>query len=226
MNSYQNIIDDFTERLQKILKNQVLLILVIGSSSSPKVIKNWSDIDVIIVLKKYSFSTLEKIKKLSNFYNVKIGATIYTKEEFLDLNIDPKTYYHLYLLKNNKIKLQFISKDIYLPSVSFNDIESVYHPYLLWRIHILKRQFLYDTLDKERMKNLYKMLYFIMKAVLILDHEFPRNYEETFSLFATKYNFEYFDYEKFIEYYLCDDLRYTSVVEYAKKFLLYIIERY
>lgn len=226
MNSYQKIIDEYVEDIKEKLENQLELLLVIGSSSSPKVIPKWSDIDVVLVINNYTFEIIEKIKLLSNSYDVKIGTTIYTKKEFDALNIDPKTFYHLYLLNNDKIKLQYISNDLILPTITYEDIKRTHLPYLLWRIHIYKRQFLYDTLTKEQIKNLYKMIYLIMKAILVLDKEFPRNYDETFTLFSKKYNFEYFDYEKFITDYMKDNSEYKNLIDYAKKLLLFIIERY
>lgn len=46
--------------------------MIIGSSSSNEVIKNWSDIDALVVLDEYNFKTIEIIKKISNSYPVKI----------------------------------------------------------------------------------------------------------------------------------------------------------
>ena len=88
-----------------------------------------------------------------------------------------------------------------------------------------KRIFLYDHLDKEQYKSLFKMTYLIMKAKLILDGYFPRNYDEVFKLFSQQYHFEYFDYEKFIADYLNDSEDYKKVYEYAKMFLQEIIEK-
>lgn len=226
MNSYQSIINKYVEKIKEELQDELELLLVIGSSSSPKVISEWSDIDVILVINNYTFELLEKIKQISNSYDVKIGTTVYTKKEFNNLNVDPKTYYHLYLLQNDMIKLQYKKDDIKLSTISYEDIKNTHLPYLLWRIHIYKRHFLYDSLTKDQIKSIYKMTYLIMKAILILDKELPRNYDEVFKLFSKKYNFEYFDYEKFIKNYMEDNKEYKDIVEYAKKFLLFVIERY
>ena len=218
MNNYQKTIDKYVSKIKKELASELELLLVIGSSSSPKVIVGWSDIDVILVINHFNFSILEKIKQISNSYDVKVGTTVYSKKEFEQLFIDPKTYYHLYLLQKNKINIQYRKDDITLPNTHL--------PYLLWRIHIFKRQFLFDSLTKEQIKGIYKMTYLIMKAILILDKELPRNYDEVFTLFSNKYKFEYFDYEKFIKNYMEDKEEYKDIIEYAKKFLLFIIERY
>ena len=116
MNSYQDIIDKYVKEMKEELKEELELLLIIGSGSSSKVIPGWSDIDVILVVTHYTFELLEKIKKISNLYDVKIGTTIYTKKEFKNLNIDSKTYYHLYLLQNQMIKIQYKKDNIKLRS--------------------------------------------------------------------------------------------------------------
>lgn len=226
MNSYQNIIDKYVERMKRELNNELDLLLIIGSSSSSTVIQSWSDIDVILVVKDYNFKILERIRNISNSYDVKIGTTIYSRKEFENKNIDPKTYFHLYLLQNDKIKLQYKKDDIKLPTVTYEEIRNTHLPYLFWRLHIYKRNFLYDELTKEQIKGLYKTTYLIMKAILILDGELPRNYEEVFGMFSEKYNFEYYDYRKFISDYQSDNEEYKNIVDYAKKFLLFVMERY
>ncbi len=91
-------------------------------------------------------------------------------------------------------------------------------------MHIYKRYFLYDNLNKEQVKTIYKMTYLIMKAILILKGYTPKNYDEVFKTYAKEFNFDYFDYEKFIKNYLNDNYEYRNVIEYAKKFLMNIIE--
>ena len=225
MNLYSNVIEDYVKEIKKQLNHYLSLILVIGSSSSNKVMERWSDIDVILVVDKYDFNIIEKIKRISNSYSVKIGTTVYTDKEFLNKNIDPKTYYHLYLLQNNKIKLQYVKNNFNIPIVTFEEIKATHIPYINWRLHMYKRMFLYDCLNKEQYKNLFKMTYLIMKANLILDGFFPKNYDEVFKLFSQQYNFEYFDYEKFIADYLNNSEDYKKIYEYSKMFLLEIIKK-
>ena len=221
-NKYSNIINKYVKTIKKNLLDDLNMILVIGSSCSDKVIKNWSDIDVILVINDYNFNIIEKIKKISNSFEVKIGTTIYTKKEFINKQIDPKTYYHLYLLEKKEIEIQYKKDDLNIPHITFEDIKSTHIPYLYWRIHMYKRLFLYDSLDKEKVKNLYKITYLIMKAILILNNYLPKNYEETFKLYSAKFNIDYFDYKKFISDYLNDNLEYLEIIDYAKNFLLSI----
>lgn len=226
MNKYNIYIDKYVDEMKSNLKDKLQLLLIIGSSCSNEVIENWSDIDVILVLDKYDFKTIEIIKKISNSFPVKIGTTIYDKREFEEKNIDPKTIYHLYLYENNIINLQYKTNNISIPKIEFKDIYNTHLPYLYWRLHIYKRNFLYETLTKEQIKGIFKTTYLIMKAILIIDGETPKNYRDVFKTFSEKYDFQYYDFEKFIYNYLNDNEQYKNIVEYGKEFLLNIIKRF
>ncbi len=223
-NEYSSVISNYVKRMKSELNNELSLLLVIGSSCSSKVIIGWSDIDVILVIRNYNFKIVDKIKNISKDFPVKIGTTIYSEKEFISKKIDPKTYYHLYLLKNKKIELQYVKENFPIPDISFEEIKNTHVPYLNWRMHIYKRYFLYDNLNKEQVKALYKMTYLIMKAILILGGYTPKNYDEVFKTYSKEFNFDYLDYEKFIYDYLNDNYEYRNIIEYAKKFLMKIID--
>ena len=146
MNKYSIYIDKYVNEMKESLKDKLKLLLIIGSSSSNEVIENWSDIDVIVVLDEYNFKTIEIIKKISNSYPVKIGTTVYDKREFEEKNIDPKTIYHLYLYENGIIDLQYKTNSILIPKIEFKDVYNNHLPYLYWRLHIYKRNFLLFTI--------------------------------------------------------------------------------
>ncbi len=226
MNKYSIYINKYVNEMKKSLKDNLKLLLIIGSSSSNEVIENWSDIDAIVVLDEYNFKTIETIKKISNSYPVKIGTTVYNKREFEEKNIDPKTIYHLYLYENDIIDLQYKTKSISIPKVEFKDVYNSHIPYLYWRLHIYKRNFLYENLTKEQIKGIFKMTYLIMKAILIIDGETPKNYREVFKTFSKKYDFQYYDFEKFIYDYMNENEQYKNIIDYGKLFLLHVIKRF
>ena len=68
MNKYSIYIDKYVNEMKESLKDELELLLIIGSSSSNEVIENWSDIDVIVVLDEYNFKTIwynkEKVDQL------------------------------------------------------------------------------------------------------------------------------------------------------------------
>jgi len=82
INKYKETIELYIESIKQHLKNNLELIYIIGSSATKDIIVNWSDIDCIIVLNKYNEKDIDIIKKISNSFDIKIGNTIYSKNEF------------------------------------------------------------------------------------------------------------------------------------------------
>ncbi len=222
MNSYSKDINKYVEAVKEEFKDDLALVLIIGSSCSSMVMENWSDIDSILVLKKYNFDIINRIKKIINMFSVKIGTTVFTESEFISKKIDPKVFYHLYLLENNQIELQYKREDFILPTVSFDEVKENYLMDYYHVKHELKRTFLYDKLEKEKYRAIFKKAYVIMKSILIIDGELPKNYEETFRGYSKKYNYEYFDYKKFIDDYMKDNEDYKKIYDYVAEFIFNI----
>ena len=222
MNSYSKDINKYVEMVKREFKEDVALVLIIGSSCSNMVIENWSDIDSILVLKEYNAGIIDKIKKITNQFSIKIGTTVFTETEFNLKKVDPKVYYHLYLLDKNQIELQYKRKDFLLPTVSFDEVKINYLVDYYHVKHEVRRMFLYDELEKDKYRAIFKKLYIIMKSRLIIDGKLPKNYEETFTTYSKKYNIEYFDYKKFIDDYMNDNDDYKKVYDYALKIIFSI----
>lgn len=217
MNSYSKEINKYVKMVKEEFKDDVALILIIGSSCSNMVMENWSDIDSLLVIKEYNFDVIEKIKNIVKQFSIKIGTTVFTESEFISKKVDPKVFYHLYLLDNGEIELQYKREDFILPVVLFDEVKSNYLINYYNVKHQLKRRFLYDELSKEQYRIIFKELYIIMKSILIVDGELPKNYEETFMGYSKKYNFEYFDYKKFIYDYMNNHEDYKKIYDYASK---------
>lgn len=221
-NSYSPIIESYVKRIIDKLKDNLEMIYIIGSSATEDVVANWSDIDVIIVLKEYVIEDIEIIKKVSNSYEIKIGNTLYSKKEFENKYIDSKTYYYLYLYNNNVLDITYLNKDLIIPKITFEECLLATKIVLLNDLHNLKRLLTYDFLSNQQLKVMYKKLYVIMKSILIINKKFPKNYEETFKMFSKEFNFEYFDYLKFIDNFRNDNVSRDYMIKYSYDFIIYI----
>lgn len=226
MNEYSNTIKDYVDVMKSEFKDNLSLLFMIGSSCSNKVINGWSDIDSVIVLKKYNELIMRKISKIANSFPVKIGVTIYSDKELNNMEIDQKTYYHLYLAEMKEIEIQYKRKNFELPIISFDEVKRQYVANFYSRLHLIKRFFFYNEkeLDKSKVRSLYKNVYLILKDILVIDGFKPKNYDDVFKMYSRKYNFEYYDYEKFIQDYMIDDNNYLNIIDYAKKVLFSIIK--
>ena len=225
MNDYSEVINDYIDKLKNSLKEQLEMIFIIGSSASDIVISNWSDIDCVIVLKELNKNSLKVITKLSNDYKIKIGNTLYSKKEFEDGLVDGKTLYYLLLNQKDLVNIQYKSENLTLPFVNLEILKNVTKIILLNDIHDCKRHLIYKELNDNQIKRLFKKIYVIMKSILIINNEFPKNYNETFNLFSKKYNFEYFDYMEFIKAFQKNNVDISYLKNYALNLINFIISK-
>ena len=224
-NNYTDIINDYIERLKRALYNNLELIYIIGSSATKDVIVGWSDIDCIIVISNYNFNDIETIKKISNSYDIKIGNTIYSKNEFEKGLLDQKTIYYLLLNHEKILNIDYTNSDLKIPSVNYNNCKNVTKSVLFNDLHNCKRLLTYMKLDSGQVKSLFKKIYVIMKSILILHNYRPKNYKETFNMFSTNFNYEYFDYLKFIEDFKMNKVDEKKLKNYAFKLIVYVTDK-
>ena len=210
---YKNILLEIYDNVMKNLKDNILLFLIHGSAGRECMHKDWSDLDLIIVLKEYTFDDIEKIESYINKYDVKVGTTIYSKYEAESLLVDAKTLYSLFMLQEGKLKSTYYN-NIKIPIIRYDDLVHKNMEVLPEAIHKLKRLIYKNDVND---KAIIKTLNLIMKVLLINEGIFPQTYEDVFKTFAEKYNVNEFDIESCI---LSGEKNYEKVIEYSR----YIIE--
>lgn len=215
---YKESIFNYIIELKNNLGDVLKLVLLIGSSSSGYVVEGWSDIDIILVLENYKIEYINIIKKIVQKYDIKIGNTIYSKMEFENKRIDPKTYYYLLLAQENYIKIQYSSSSLNIPKVTIEECQDQYMTWLMEHFHSYKRMWLYQEISEEKIREIFKNTYLIMKAVLIINNYRPQNYEQVFNLYSEKFNYKKFNYKKFIEEYQKKEYNKTEIINFAKGF--------
>ena len=215
---YKESIFNYITELKNNLGDVLKLVLLIGSSSSGYVVDGWSDIDIILVLENYKIEYVNIIKKIVQRYDIKIGNTIYSKTEFENKRIDPKTYYYLLLVQENYIKIQYNSSRLNIPKVTMKECQDQYMTWLMEYFHSYKRMWLYQEISEEKIREIFKNTYLIMKAILIINNYRPQNYEQVFNLYSEKFNYKNLNYKKFIEEYQKKEYNKTEIINFAKDF--------
>lgn len=215
---YKESIFNYITELKNNLGDILKLVLLIGSCSSGYVVEGWSDIDIILVLENYKIEYVNIIKKLVQRYDIKIGNTIYSKTEFENKRIDPKTYYYFLLVQENYIKIQYHSSHVNIPKVTMKECQDQYMTWLMEHFHSYKRMWLYQEISEEKIREIFKNTYLIMKAILIINNYRPQNYEQVFNLYSEKFNYKNLNYKKFIEEYQKKEYNKTEIINFAKDF--------
>lgn len=147
---------------------------------------------------------------------------MYSKKEFENKIIDSKTFYYLYLYNNNILDICYLSKNLVIPEISFEECVLTTKVILFNDLHNLKRLLTYERLSKQQIKTMFKKLYVIIKSVLIINGKLPKNYKETFEMFSKEFDYEYFDYLKFIEDFRNDDISLEYMKKYSYDLIVYI----
>jgi len=222
VNEYSPLIEEVYKEIRKALKSKIVFFNVIGSASSNEVFANWSDIDLIIVINKYDLNLINTIQDIVSRYQVKIGTTIYTKKEFENKLIDPKTYYYLYLVQKKIIKNHYCSNKLTLNQISFSELRNNYIIWLNEHIHAYKRSFISLDINNTSKRNIFKNTYLIMKALLVINGYTPNNYKEVFTLFSKEFNYPKYNYKKLINNAIKTGEIEDNIVIYGKKFAEYL----
>lgn len=215
---YKETINNYINELEVNFKDILKLVLLIGSSSSGHVEESWSDIDIILVLETYKIEYANIIKEIVKKYDIKIGNTIYSQNEFENKRIDPKTYYYLLLVQENYIQIQYSSSDLKIPPIDAKECQMQYKTWLMEHFHSYKRMWLYQEIPEQKIREIFKNTYLIMKSILIINNYRPQNYKEVFELYAKEFGYKIFNFEKFINQYQNGKYDREEIIKYAKEF--------
>lgn len=122
------------------------------------------------------------------------------------------------LVQENYIKIQYNSSRLNIPKVTMKECQDQYMTWLMEHFHSYKRMWLYQEISEEKIREIFKNTYLIMKAILIINNYRPQNYEQVFNLYSEKFNYKNLNYKKFIEEYQKKEYNKTEIINFAKDF--------
>jgi len=180
---YKKEIERICEEINRNLINDVLFLMVTGSCARNTVIENWSDIDLILVLKENTHFYRESLKNIFSCSPIKIGYTIYSQKHFENLEVDFKTAFAIYQMRKKDYYFPTICKEkLNIPFVSKSKLKNYGKNILPSLAHTITR-IVYDK-DKSMANKLFKGITHIMRIVLFLYDYNPKSYYEV----ADKYS--------------------------------------
>ena len=171
-----------------------MIFMITGSVGIGKIHIGWSDVDILIVVQNYKINDIRKIQSIINeLAEIKIGTTIYSKQEFENNMIDGKTMYSLLNLHYKNICLNYYNNKLKIPEITIDKMKQKHLKLLPDYIHKLKRLVYTEDYDK---KILIKTMNLIMKIYVVQKNIIPKGYEDVFDKFSSLYKFKNFDISK------------------------------
>lgn len=171
----------FYELLISALQTDILLYCVTGSLARNDLIPGWSDIDVLLVIRDYTPSLMEKISDVLHTTGgeIKIGISIFSLEEFNHKYFkDSKTYISTLLLKQGYYKPRIIDPSIVLQTQD-DSLRKYMNIYDFARFsHDLKRELLQKSEEYDE-KKVYKLTIILLKIALFERNIITFGYTET-----------------------------------------------
>ncbi len=161
---YKLVLSDFIHKIRKYFCDKLLLLVVTGSGGKSKIIEGWSDLDFLIVLKYFSLKDNSEIARLVNISPIKIGTTIYSKQEFESGLVDSKTVFNLELIRKKIIIPIILQNNLEFPYFTNTDRKKLHIILLPNIIHELKRKL--DYKNEHNLRPIAKSIDTIMKFII------------------------------------------------------------
>lgn len=216
---YKNTLKGVYTEITTTLKSNLLLFLVTGSCYWGNVIDGWSDIDIILVVKKNDYVVRKILDKISSKYDIHIGTTVFSQFELLSGYLDAKSSYALWCLQKGYLQPVFISDQCKIPSISKEIVNTQLIHKTTELLHSIRRM-IYQA-DFREHKKIYKSLEHIVKHVLVINGIIPRSNTEMFNIFSELLKVKNFDNLAFIEKYKQNEVD-NHLIKYTSYLLDYL----
>lgn len=215
--AFKDIILNIENDMLTQYKEQLLLFSVVGSCAFEASIKNWSDIDILIIVKTLSQDILEYIGKISLGFDIHVGINCFDLEQIWTMDLDLKSKWYIYYIQNGILRPNFIHHDFASPIVSKSQLIKNE------RFSINESKFAINRLllDKSY-SSTKKILKYIISLIKIELHKYDiicKTIEEVFINLKLIWNI---DFEKYINIKELPELDRYQIENLAKEILNYV----
>ena len=120
---YKSFIDKSVLLARKVYKDNLVSILLGGSTAKGNCIDGWSDIDLYIITNKLDLDANKEFYEKTKKYKIHIGTTFYTISMINNLEIDSKTFATFYEYYNYDVN-KIIYGNFKVPNITYGQLLS------------------------------------------------------------------------------------------------------
>jgi len=185
---YIDVIEDFYSFLKKNYEDRIFLFSLSGSTVFENIVENISDIDYFLILDKCSPDDYRNIYQYKNQFDIKIGGSIFTYDEFIYKQIDYLVMYYLYLIKIGYIEPVYVS-DSFFNCITKKDMLDSIRNVVILNLRTLKK-IVYSRNIRDS-KILMKNILFLEKDFLILNDLYCKSKGDVIDNFNRMFNIDF-----------------------------------
>lgn len=180
-----------------VLNKNVCLLMIGGSVGRGNYIKNWSDIDLLLVLHDVDIKSLQLIEQCEKHIEKNLGIEVdtmvtskFTLEHTPPQKLHGKIKNFIFFLPKAKI---LIKRDIIIPPINYQKfVYGFWATYAEQEKNFFRRNISANLANKKELRKLLKknikIIFLLLKQGLATPKLVPSNYNEALSLAKTKFN--------------------------------------
>lgn len=180
-------IENILDYVKCLFRNDLIALLVGGSISRKQYIQNWSDIDILLFVRRYSLEQNEQLGRFLRQVDIKTGCTVFSEYEIKNKLLDAKSLYSIYAYNSGRITSLLYGAIPYDLSVTFENLKQKNKMVIPETIHKLKRLLndsINDSITEKSQKEIFKLTVLVMKVYLInIYNTIPQSYNSVMELF-------------------------------------------
>jgi hypothetical protein len=120
--TFKKIIHDIETNILQQFRDELLLFSVVGSCATESSILNWSDIDILIIVKKLTNNILKYLSQINLKYPIHIGINCFDSNQVLNMDLDIKNKWYIYYIQQKYIYPSYLNSEFKSPTISMSQL--------------------------------------------------------------------------------------------------------
>ena len=177
---YKIVLNRALKNAIQIFSDNLLNLTLGGSGGKGNIIKNWSDLDIYVLLKKYDILKVVEFMKSIEEFRIHVGTTFYTINEVKNNFLDVKTFIMCYEKQNYNVNPTLYGQDVF-NTINHEELIEMEYKNFPNVLHDFRRRYI-EALKSNKIEKTYiKKLLILVKKILNVHYGiFIYGYKDSF----------------------------------------------